>query len=84
MYEIVVERAAERDLRRLSPDVFRRVIAAVQQLAEEPRPSGVRKIVGSDADWRIRIGVMRVVYEIDDDAQVVRVMRVRHRRDAYR
>ena len=84
MYEIVVERSAERDLRRLSTDVFNRVIAAIMQLAEEPRPSGVRKITGSDADWRIRVGVIRVIYEIDDGAQIVSIMRVRHRRDVYR
>ncbi|MCH9039945.1 MAG: type II toxin-antitoxin system RelE/ParE family toxin [Chloroflexi bacterium] len=60
------------------------MIAAIRQLAAAPRPSGTRKLVGSDADWRIRIGAMRVIYEIDDEAQLVRVMRIRHRRDAYR
>jgi mRNA-degrading endonuclease RelE of RelBE toxin-antitoxin system len=35
-------------------------------------------------DWRIRIGDYRVIYEIDDRAKVVKVMRIRHRREAYR
>lgn len=34
--------------------------------------------------WRIRVGDYRIVYEIDEKEKVIRVMRVRHRREAYR
>ncbi|MCJ7674056.1 MAG: type II toxin-antitoxin system RelE/ParE family toxin [Sedimentisphaerales bacterium] len=84
MYEVYLERAAERDLRRLSADYFRRIIRQIKALSERPRPVGCRKITGSKNDWRIRIGDYRVIYEIDDRAKVVRVMRVRHRREVYR
>ena len=83
MHEVYLERAAERDLRRLQPTEFQRVIAAIRALAENPRPPGCRKIAGSVNDWRVRVGVLRVIYEIDDGASQVRVMRVRHRREAY-
>jgi mRNA interferase RelE/StbE len=53
-------------------------------LADNPRPPGCRKLVGSKNDWRIRVGDCRVLYEIADAIRVVRVNRVRHRRDAYR
>ena len=84
MYEILLERRAERDLRRFPADVFQRVIAAIEALADDPRPDSCRKLKGSDNDWRNRIGDYRVLYEIDGENQIVRVMRVRHRRDAYR
>jgi mRNA interferase RelE/StbE len=84
VYEVYLERAAQRDLRRLAPEDFQRVIAAIRALADDSRPPGSRKIVGSKSDWRIRIGARRVIYEIDDAAQEVRVMRVRHRREVYR
>ena len=84
MYEILVETHAERDLRRLEADVFRRVVDGIRALAENPRPPGCRKITGSENDWRIRVGRYRVIYEIDDAARQVRIMRVRHRREAYR
>ena len=83
MHEVYLERAAERDLRRLQPTEFQRVIAVIRALAENPRPPGCRKIAGSVNDWRVRVGVLRVIYEIDDGANQVRVMRVRHRREAY-
>jgi mRNA interferase RelE/StbE len=84
VYEVHLERAAERDLRRLSSEDFTRIVAHVQALGEHPRPHGCRKITGSRSDWRIRVGDYRIIYEIDDNAMVVRVLRIRHRRDAYR
>ena len=84
MYEVYLERAAERDLRRLPPAEFQRVVAAIKALAQDPRPVGSRKLAGSRSDWRIRVGDRRVLYEISDEAGAVRVMRVRHRREAYR
>jgi mRNA interferase RelE/StbE len=84
VYEILIERRAERDLKRLLAEEFNRIIRAVRALATEPRPAGCRKIEGSKSDWRIRVGDYRVVYEIDDGAQAVRIMRVRHRSEVYR
>ncbi len=84
MYEVYVEKAAENDLRRLSTTTFHRIIPQIRTLAENPRPSGCRKLIGSKNDWRIRIGDYRVLYEIDEKTRAVRIMRVRHRREAYR
>jgi mRNA interferase RelE/StbE len=84
MYEVVLERAAERDLRRLSGEAFDRIIGHIKALSRNPRPPGCHKITGSKNDWRIRIGDYRVIYEIDDKSRAARVMRVRHRREVYR
>ena len=84
MYEVLLERRAERDLKRLEAKEFHRITREIKALAENPRPPGCRKIAGSERDWRIRIGDYRVIYELDEEAKVVRVMRVRHRREAYR
>jgi mRNA interferase RelE/StbE len=83
-YRILLERAAEKDLGRLSSDVHDRVIAAIQALAANPRPPACRKLAGSKHDWRIRVGDYRVVYEIADQIRVVRINRVRHLREVYR
>jgi len=84
VHEVLLESRAQRDLRRLPTDVFDRVIRAIKSLAGNPRPVGSRKIVGSEHDWRVRVGDYRIIYEVDDAARVVRVMYIRHRRDAYR
>ena len=84
MYEIYLERAAERDLKRIPAGDFHRVVARMKGLAENPRPPGARKISRSEKDWRIRVGDYRILYEVDRGAKAVRVMRVRHRREVYR
>lgn len=84
MYQVVVERAAEKDLKRLASGVRPRIVAAIVSLAKNPRPPGCRKLVGAENDWRIRVGDYRIIYEIADTVRIVRVNRIRHRRDAYR
>lgn len=84
MYRVLLERAAEKDLKRLSAEIHDRVIATIRASAQNPRPPGCRKLAGSENDWRIRVGDYRVVYEIADEIRIVRVNRVRHRRDVYR
>jgi len=84
MDRVLVERAAEKDLDRLSPAVHERVVVAIRALASDPRPPGFRMPAGSKNDWRIRVGDCRVVYEIAGGIRAVRVNRVRHRRDVDR
>ena len=84
MYRVFLERAAERDLRRLPSRLHGRVVSSIQLLMDNPRPSGCRKLTGSERDWRIRVGDYRIIYEIDDVAKEVPVNRVRHRREVYR
>jgi mRNA interferase RelE/StbE len=55
---------------------------AIASLAENPRPSGCKKLVGREG-WRIRIGNYRVIFEIDDVKREVTVMHIGHRRDIY-
>ena len=84
MYRVLLERAAEKDLSRLSTEIHERVIAAIQALAANPRPPGCRKLAGSKNDWRLRVADYRVVYEIADGIREVRINRARHRREVYR
>jgi mRNA interferase RelE/StbE len=82
-YRIQVAPAAVRQLRKLDAAARRRVQAAVELLAEHPRPNAATKLVGGEREWRVRTGDFRVVYEIHDDVLLVLVVAVGHRRDIY-
>jgi mRNA interferase RelE/StbE len=82
-YRVEVAPAAMRQLRKVDPQARRRVQAAIELLAEQPRPSGAKKLVGGEGEWRARTGDYRVVYEIRDDVLLVLVIGVGHRRDIY-
>jgi mRNA interferase RelE/StbE len=84
VYALLIKRSAERDLRRLPRALFERVNERILSLRDDPRPHGVRKLSGALEGWRIRVGDYRILYQIDDEAQTVTIVRVRHRREAYR
>jgi mRNA interferase RelE/StbE len=84
VYEILLEQAAEKDLKKLPAHIFKRIIPKIKELAKSPKPQRSRRIIGSKNDWRIRVGEYRIVYEIDTRAKTIRVMRIRHRKDVYR
>ena len=83
-YHIEFSTAAERQLRKLDPQARRRIQAAVELLADDPRPSSAKKLVGGDGEWRVRTGDYRIVYEIHDQVLLVLVVAVGHRRGIYR
>ena len=83
-YSLEVKRSAVRELEDLPTRKDRRlVVDRISELAGKPRPPGSEKLVGGDR-YRVRQGSYRIVYEIDDAARVVRIVRVAHRREVYR
>jgi mRNA interferase RelE/StbE len=83
MYELRIRRRTMKDIARL-PDNYPRLVSEhIDRLAENPRPPEARKLTG-DEDYRLRVGVYRMLYGIDDANRVVTVFRVKHRREAYR
>ena len=83
-YRVEFRPSAEKDLERLATTVRPRVVAAIWRLADEPRPSGCRKLVGGKNAYRIRVSDYRIIYTVADVVLVVGVQSIRHRREAYR
>ena len=83
-YQVELTTAALRDLRALPAALLARVDARILALAEDPRPPRVEKLTDAGELYRVRVGEYRILYAVDDAAQVVTVARVRHRRDVYR
>jgi mRNA interferase RelE/StbE len=82
-YRVEIAREARKQIARLPKDVADRVLEVIAALADEPRPFGCVRLA-SDVRWRIRVGDYRVLYLIADTVLVVTVVRVAHRKDAYR
>jgi mRNA interferase RelE/StbE len=83
-YQVDFTTAAARQVRKLPKPARTRLLAAVAALANDPRPSGARKLVGEATAWRVRIGDYRVIYDVFDQTLTVTVVRAGHRRDVYR
>ena len=83
-YRVEITASAEKALARLPKDDMSRVVRAITGLATAPRPGGCRKLKGYEDVYRIRVGLYRVIYTIDDRRIIVVVLKLGHRKDAYR
>lgn len=82
-YRISLTPTAARALRKFDPQVRRRIQAALELLAVEPRPPAATRLVGGSGEWRVRTGDYRIVYDIEDDQLLILILRVGHRREVY-
>lgn len=83
IYAIEVTRSAAKELRKLEKGEGKLIAKAIYGLASNPRPTGVKKLVGQKA-WRLRVSDYRVIYEIYDSKVLVIILKVAHRREVYR
>ncbi len=82
-YAVVLGRSAEWELKAFTLEVGRRIGARLRALADDPRPAQSKRLKGS-SNFRLRVSDYRVIYAVDDEAQVVTILAVGHRRDVYR
>jgi mRNA interferase RelE/StbE len=82
-YQIQVSKSAFKELEQLPQTQYIRISKAIDALADEPRPFGCKKLKNKESQYRIRVGVYRVVYSIYDNLLLIDIIRVRHRKDVY-
>ncbi|MFL7840069.1 MAG: type II toxin-antitoxin system RelE family toxin [Candidatus Promineifilaceae bacterium] len=83
-YRVTLTATAVKERKRIDPVVRNRIDQVLIGLQSEPRPSGVKKLSGRQQEWRVRVGDYRILFEIDDDEQLITIWRIAHRRDVYR
>ncbi len=84
-YNIGWTETAVKHLGKLDKPIRTRILQAVAGLADEQRPSGVKKLKGEENLWRIRVAKdYRVVYHILDNVLTVEVIDVDHRSRIYK
>ncbi len=82
-YRLLFKESVAKDLRPLPKADVARVLSRIEALAENPRPAGCEKLSGQEK-YRVRQGVYRIVYQVDDEQRLVVVVKVGHRREVYR
>lgn len=82
-FTVEIDKAALKQLKKLDKPIRLRVFTAIEKLADDPRPPGVRKLQHQEDFWRIRVGNYRVIYEIHDSQLVVFIVHVDHQSSVY-
>lgn len=82
-YRVEFSANVRKDFRKIPGIDAERILEKIRKLGDTPRPPGSKKLKGEEL-FRIRIGSYRVAYEIEDARLIVFIVRVKHRKDAYR
>ncbi len=82
-YQVTWSATARKHLLALDKPAREHVGKAVDRLADDPRPAGVRALIGMPGVLRVRTGSYGVLFSIDDDKREVLIEDVRHRSKAY-
>ncbi len=82
VYRISISKRAIKVLEKIQEPYYSNIKSAIYSLADNPRPSGYKKLKGRIA-YRIRVADYRIIYEIFDDVLLVDVIDLGHRKDIY-
>lgn len=82
-YSIEIVTKAEKEFLKLSESARMRIRTQILSLENNPRPFGSKKLKET-IFYRLRIGDYRVIYSIDDNEKVVKVLSIAHRKEVYR
>lgn len=82
-YSIQIKKSAQKEIKSLPTPDKQRIIAKIQSLAANPRGQDSKKLSAQER-YRVRVGPYRILYEIQDDILIVIIVRVAHRKEAYR
>ncbi len=83
-YTVELSRGAAKTLKALERKMQIRVLARLQELANNPRPRDAKKLHGEESVYRVREGDYRILYEIFDNYLLIHVLKIGHRREVYR
>jgi mRNA interferase RelE/StbE len=82
-YAVELRRSATKELDDLASADLVRVMSRIRALGTNPRPAGSEKLTGAE-QYRVRQGVYRILYEVDDARRIVTIVKIGHRREVYR
>lgn len=82
-YSLVFKKSVAKDLRNLPKKDIKRILKCIEHLCADPRVEGCIKLSGQER-YRVRQGVYRIVYEIQDSELIIIVVKVAHRSIVYK
>jgi len=85
MYELRLHKDAARFYQKAEASLVRRLNRCFEYLRQDPflHPN-IRQLKKPMWGYRCRVGNWRVFYEVNSQARLVNILRIAHRREAYR
>jgi len=84
MYKVILKKSAKKDLLNIPDKYYNLIGKHLLDLEQNPRPFGYIKLADTDNTYRIRVGVYRIIYTIEDEILTVEVIKIDHRSSVYK
>jgi len=82
-YSLSFKKSVAKDLRSLPKKDIKRILKCIEVLTVDPRAEGCIKLSGQER-YRVRQGVYRIIYEIQETELIIMVVKVAHRSAVYK
>ena len=83
MYKVVLTKSAEKELFKIPKIYSSNIVNHLLELTNNPRPNGCKKLSGYEDIYRIRVGIYRIIYRIEDKILHIEIIKIGHRKDVY-
>lgn len=84
LFNIQWKASAKKELRKIDKAEIQKILNEIEKLSINPYPVSHKKLIGAEHICRIRIGNYRIIYSIDNEKLIIEIIRVKHRKEAYR
>lgn len=82
-YSIEWKTSAKKELKKIDKQQIPKILKVITNLSSNPHPPNHKKVLGTEHNFRIRVGDYRVIYFIEDEKIIIEIIRVRHRKEVY-
>lgn len=82
-YKVEITNSARKEIKKLSSAIIPRILEEIESLSKNPYPQDCKKLK-PNIGYRVRVGDYRIIYDISQLTLIIKIIRVRHRKDAYK
>jgi len=86
-FKLVFKKSVAKDLRSIPNKdlkrILQRILQRIESLCNDPRGEGCIRLSAQER-YRVRQGIYRIIYEIQDDELIIIVVKIAHRSNVYK
>ena len=84
MFKLIYAKSVIKDLRKVAPYNLPKIKDGIEELVDFPDLAQIRRLKNhSVANYRLRIGNYRVLFDVDWEKKEIYILKIGHRRDIY-
>lgn len=85
MFKIFFATRSQKDLQKITKTDAKRILEKISYLSYPfPKNMQIVKLTGTERSYRLRIGTIRIIFEVDTKNKQIIITKIGYRRDVYR